>query len=573
MKIGTILLILCLVLPLGAGCGGGGGDPLLDLVCTDEDGDGYALEGGLCGPVDCDDGDAGISPEASEGPFGDATCSDGRDNDCDESADTQDPDCAGAGECETDGDCDDGLWCNGAESCDQGTCTGGDDPCPDDGLFCNGTESCDEAADRCEGSGDPCPDDGFFCNGMESCDEAGDQCVHAGNPCGPDGNACTDDVCNETSDACEYPCAAATPGDACCADAACSGEPICDGSICLGDGDCDDGVFCNGAETCLDSACQAGIPPCGEDGQYCNGIESCDEGGDRCVSSGDPCDDDGVFCNGTESCDEGGDRCVSSGDPCDDDGVFCNGTESCDEGGDRCVSSGDPCADDGAFCNGTESCDENGDRCVSSGDPCAPDGNGCTDDVCNEIDELCEYPCTAGEESDPCCEDAACQDEPVCSGDTFPGGSFLFAITGMGQEPASCLIAQATLDFLVGLLSAVFSPVDLPAEGPDPFWVELPVPFLGSFNLLGSFEGNQIVFEPVEIDGVDLGAVPFAGTFGLNCSITGQAEGEITGLGNETLYGEVRVSQIVVGPGGGTGGCILVQPAPTCTLVMDLAGE
>ncbi len=44
--------------------------------CTDNDGDGYAVEGGACGVADCDDLDAGINPLAVE------NCSDGIDNNC-----------------------------------------------------------------------------------------------------------------------------------------------------------------------------------------------------------------------------------------------------------------------------------------------------------------------------------------------------------------------------------------------------------------------------------------------------------------------------------------------------------
>ncbi len=35
-------------------------------VCTDSDSDGYAVEGGTCGPVDCNDQESTINPEASE---------------------------------------------------------------------------------------------------------------------------------------------------------------------------------------------------------------------------------------------------------------------------------------------------------------------------------------------------------------------------------------------------------------------------------------------------------------------------------------------------------------------------
>ena len=57
----------CAVEPSG-GCGG--------PTCTDSDGDTYALEGGECGPLDCNDGIKSIFPGATE------ICGDGIDQDC-----------------------------------------------------------------------------------------------------------------------------------------------------------------------------------------------------------------------------------------------------------------------------------------------------------------------------------------------------------------------------------------------------------------------------------------------------------------------------------------------------------
>jgi hypothetical protein len=74
--------------------------------CEDEDGDGYNVTGHLCGPVDCNDDDPSINPEADE------ICN-GNDDNCD-------------GEIDEGGNslCDDGLFCNGQEIC-SGTCING----------------------------------------------------------------------------------------------------------------------------------------------------------------------------------------------------------------------------------------------------------------------------------------------------------------------------------------------------------------------------------------------------------------------------------------------------------------
>jgi hypothetical protein len=63
--------------------------------------------------------------------------------------------------------------------------------------------------------GDPC-DDGRFCTGSDAC--LAGSCVGGASPCG-DGLGCTDDVCDESVDACDNVVASG-----CVIDAACVGE-------------------------------------------------------------------------------------------------------------------------------------------------------------------------------------------------------------------------------------------------------------------------------------------------------------------------------------------------------------
>jgi len=62
--------------------------------CVDQDGDGYGLPLTTGCPQeywDCDDTDPAVHPGAQEGPWGDPTCSDGVDNNCDASTDGNGP--------------------------------------------------------------------------------------------------------------------------------------------------------------------------------------------------------------------------------------------------------------------------------------------------------------------------------------------------------------------------------------------------------------------------------------------------------------------------------------------------
>ncbi|BCR06898.1 hypothetical protein DESUT3_39670 [Desulfuromonas versatilis] len=108
-------------------------------ACTDADQDGFAAEGGNCGPMDCNDNDPAVNPGAAE------RCTDGVDNNCDGKIDGQDAQaCAPQPTC-TDGD-NDGFFaqagCNTAQDCADSNAL----------IFPGATEVCGDGLDNdCDG--------------------------------------------------------------------------------------------------------------------------------------------------------------------------------------------------------------------------------------------------------------------------------------------------------------------------------------------------------------------------------------------------------------------------------------
>ncbi len=231
--------------------------------------------------------------------------------------------------CNSDAQCDDGVFCNGAETCGtDGLCRAGTAPCTA-GQVCNEAQRrCDNCATDADCTdGDPCTAD--------SCVDG--QCASAPLDCDDD-NACTVDACDAAAGGCMHTAIDCNDGDACTADACdpaagcthtavdCNDENLCTTDTCdpaegciheptAESAACDDGLFCNGAETCdpATGACAAGTPPCAEN-------EACDEEADACMEL-PPCTVDAdcrddLFCNGEETCDEAVGVCRSGEPPC-----------------------------------------------------------------------------------------------------------------------------------------------------------------------------------------------------------------------------------------------------------------
>lgn len=234
--------------------------------------------------------------------------------------------------CESDDDCtDDGAFCNGAETCVEGTCQSAGSPCTE-------SQTCDEDADACL----DCTDDAG-CDDMDACTT--DTCTNG--TCSNEAVDCDDnDAC--TNDSCD-----ADTGDCVNTDVECA-----DGEVCV-NGNCN--ATCTSAADCPDEPCVT---------------ETCTEG--ICLSTVVDCDD-GVACT-DDSCNMQTDACENvSNCP---DGQVCNtDTGACEV--QACTTNAD--CNDGNFCNGEETCDTNTEVCQAGTNPCDA-----ATETCNEETDTCE---------------------------------------------------------------------------------------------------------------------------------------------------------------------------------------
>lgn len=365
-----------------------------------------------------------------------------------------------------DGSCSDGLFCNGSESCDPllgapgSGCLAGTPPsCNDsigctvdtcdeankackhtpsnaacsDGVFCNGAETCDAllgcvagspvncndnlscTADACDEANKTCThtptnavcDNGLYCDGVETCSVNGPAptgCVDGPPPpCPSDNIACTADACDEPSQSCKH-----TPDNTLCPQGqfcVIAQNGCTPGTPCNTSAQCQDGDLCNGVEACVNGICQAGMPIDCDDGIACT-TDACNPVNGQCSHApSDLACSDGLACNGAEVCDPMM-GCVSGAPVNCSDGVACT-ADACSEPDGTCshIPVNFLCSD-GKLCNGAEVCDP-----VLGCKPGAPfvcpsDGIACTEEVCDPVLNACKKilhneQCGCGETCDP----------------------------------------------------------------------------------------------------------------------------------------------------------------------------
>jgi cysteine-rich repeat protein len=320
--------------------------------------------------------------------------------------------CNGAGACTHTNNslpCNDGVFCNGPDTCSGGICSvHAGNPCVG-GAECNA--NCNEAAENCFALvGAPCADDGNVCTGAE-CNGAG-TCVHPHLP-GPcdDGDDCTqDDACfagncqgyslcgNGTVDTqCGETCE--PPNDEFC-DETCGIVAVCGNGVIEPGEQCDDGNTLGG--DCCDAVCQLTIGPCTDD-NACTTGDVCTPLG--CVGTPLDCSYLDSGCTSGQ-CDPQNGEChsvnVNEGGPCDD-GDSCSANDVCIAG--ICSSCGNDVVDSacGETCDppAAGSCDPTclavvcGNGVVQAGEEC-DDGNATGGDGCSAQCQFEEKICIPG---------------------------------------------------------------------------------------------------------------------------------------------------------------------------------
>jgi hypothetical protein len=355
--------------------------------------------------------------------------------------------------------------CDGADNDCNGTADDTGDALCDDGMACNGTESCAGASGCQPGTALGC-DDGNACTSDDCDDLAG--CTHIAVA---DGNACDDgDACTQT-DACQGgACTGAnpvvcTPVDQChdagtCdpATGACSTPTAPDGTT------CSDGNACTQTDACQGGVCTGANPVVCTPVDQCHDAGSCDPATGACSTppapDGTACSD-GSACTQTDVC-QGG-ACTGTSP------VLCTALDQCHQAGSCDPATGvcsNPTVLDGAGCDDSNVC-SSGDHCqagtctgatipgcvaCSTAADCG-DGNSCTTDVCG-ASGVCDHvekpgciPCSTAQDCDdanactadqcgtdgscglsalpgcvPCTTAADCDDANTCTSDTCSGG-------------------------------------------------------------------------------------------------------------------------------------------------------
>jgi len=187
---------------------------------------------------------------------------------------------------------------------------------------------------------------------------------------------------------------------------------------------CNDNSWCTINDQCRSGTCQGNMRDI-DDGYYCTD-DYCEEVTQTVThTSNDALCNDNLYCNGVETCSDTA-GCISGTAPAIDDNVDCT-EDLCDEGNDLVTHTTiNSLCWNGLWCDGNEICHET-QGCISGTAETCNDGISCTIDSCSEG----VYPndnvgtCLVDTSQCSCTTNSQCNDNNPCTTDTCDGGQCL----------------------------------------------------------------------------------------------------------------------------------------------------
>ncbi len=338
--------------------------------------------------------------------------------------------------------CSDGNACTQTDTCQTGTCTGGNpvtctalDQCHDPGICAPATGVCSNPN---KSNGSACSD-GNSCTQTDTCQTgtctggnpvtctALDQCHDPGtcapatgvcsNPVKADGAACNDGNACSQSDTCQAGvCAGSNPvvcpaPDQCHTLGVCNtATGVCSNPAKVNGTACDDTNACTQSDTCQVGVCTGGSPV------LCSALDQCHAPGTCAPATGvcsNPNKADGAACNDANACTQS-DTC-QAGACTGSNPVLCGAPDQCHNAGVCNTMTGacsNPAKMDGTSCNDTNACTQT-DTCQAG--TCA----GSNPIVCGALDQ-CHLAGSCAPATGVCsnpnkADGAACSDGNACT--------------------------------------------------------------------------------------------------------------------------------------------------------------
>jgi hypothetical protein len=225
-------------------------------------------------------------------------------------------------------------------------------------------------------------------------------------------------------------------------------------------------------------------------------------------------------------------------------------------------------------CNEGFDWDDTSNTCID--DPCDPDpcagiadavAGTCVDEGGGDFSCDCDTGFAWDDTSNTCEEEG---------GPEFQGGSYDMSATDILQDPAACLMTQATVFLVRPILRGVTIPVNIPSGQvivdffANAYPLDIPLPVFGTIQVILTLDAT---YENMTMDGPDVyvadttGLVPLPGA---DCIITGSADGIFTDINTEPLTGSltIDITSVEDSP---PGVCTLLKkPTEPCAVTLPL---